>query len=399
MRRKLIAAAVVSFLAFAGLFMFFIVMVSAVLGQTIINLSNANGLSPVATACAIQSVGGSVTAPKSPQQVMAAGGPAVPPTALGQPIRSALLAGKTVWVGASDYTGTGGGASGELTPTSMAFAELSTNPSAPLSQLNFSALGNLPFNTTLAISYGPKSVVAVKEDVGAGGPGVTLGGSAAGSSSSGISAPIYGLGGLGLSPGVYPRGVDLWSYTANQLGFSGLGVIAIKLVAMGQGVAPGAVAGAGTGAICTPSPVSGALANKIITIAQSQVGYHDTGNFCTKYGPCEEWCALFATWVWGKAGVPIPSYPFTGSIYTWGLNLGLVLPSTAFPSPGDVVLYGTGPTNPSTSVHTGIVVATNPKTGLVETVEGDDNHQVMFLGWHKPVATSPDGSIYAYVEP
>ena len=42
------------------------------------------------------------------------------------------------------------------------------------------------------------------------------------------------------------------------------------------------------------------------------------GPYCNPYGPCEEWCALFATWVWRQAGIPIPSYAFTGDIYQLG---------------------------------------------------------------------------------
>ena len=52
------------------------------------------------------------------------------------------------------------------------------------------------------------------------------------------------------------------------------------------------------------------------------------------YGPCEEWCALFATWVWEQAGVPIPSYPFTGSIYDWAAANTAVLPPDGRPAAG-----------------------------------------------------------------
>ena len=44
----------------------------------------------------------------------------------------------------------------------------------------------------------------------------------------------------------------------------------------------------------------------------------------------------------GQAGVPIPSYPFTGSIFDWAAANTGVLPSTGRPVPGDAVLYGTG---------------------------------------------------------
>jgi hypothetical protein len=39
---------------------------------------------------------------------------------------------------------------------------------------------------------------------------------------------------------------------------------------------------------------------KVVKLARSQLGYHEHGANCQKYGPCEEWCSLFATWVWDK---------------------------------------------------------------------------------------------------
>src|SRR3954451_6606958 len=80
------------------------------------------------------------------------------------------------WVAASTYGGPGdpsvhgdGGAYGHLAGT-MAFAELSNNWSAPLGQLDFSALGKLPPHAKVRVSYRGRSVVALKLDVGAGGP-------------------------------------------------------------------------------------------------------------------------------------------------------------------------------------------------------------------------------------
>ena len=82
----------------------------------------------------------------------------------------------------------------------------------------------------------------------------------------------------------------------------------------------------------------------IVAAAASQIEPDpDTGYFCNPYGPCEEWCALFATWAWRQAGIPIPSYAFTGDIYHWAAAHGALLPPTATPEPGDAVLYGTGP--------------------------------------------------------
>jgi hypothetical protein len=119
------------------------------------------------------------------------------------------------------------------------------------------------------------------------------------------------------------------------------------------------------------SPSPSATASAIVSAADSQVASDpDPGDFCNPYGPCEEWCALFATWVWQQAGVPIPSLPFTGSIYGWAAANTAVLPPTASPVPGDDVLYGTGPWSTSTSLHVGVVVQTWPD-GAIVTVEGD----------------------------
>jgi hypothetical protein len=115
-------------------------------------------------------------------------------------------------------------------------------------------------------------------------------------------------------------------------------------------------------------PASG---SSIVTLAASQVaGDPETGYFCNPYGPCEAWCALFVTWVWGHEGVPIPSYPFVGTIYDWAAAHSAVLAPWARPSPGDAVLYGTGPQNVDTAVHTGIVAQVWPD-GAIDTVEGD----------------------------
>jgi hypothetical protein len=117
----------------------------------------------------------------------------------------------------------------------------------------------------------------------------------------------------------------------------------------------------------SPSPTAAA----IVSVANTQVNSDPyRGAYCNAYGPCEEWCALFATWVWERAGVPIPSFPFTGSIYSWAAGHTGVLPPTAAPVPGDAVLYGTGPSSTSTSVHVGLIMQRWPD-GAIVTIEGD----------------------------
>ncbi len=112
---------------------------------------------------------------------------------------------------------------------------------------------------------------------------------------------------------------------------------------------------------------------QIVASAASQIGPDpDTGQgpYCNPYGPCEEWCALFATWAWQTAGYGIPRYGFVGDIYNWAAAHGQDLPPSAPPEPGDAVLFGTGPQSTATSVHTGIVADVWPD-GAVVTVEGD----------------------------
>ncbi|HTZ09462.1 MAG TPA: CHAP domain-containing protein [Acidimicrobiales bacterium] len=110
-----------------------------------------------------------------------------------------------------------------------------------------------------------------------------------------------------------------------------------------------------------------------VRIAASQIGPDPDvaqGAYCNPYGPCEEWCALFATWVWQQVGVAIPRYPFTGSIDAWAAARHLAMAPTATPAPGDVVLYGTGPQNPATSQHVAIVAEVWPD-GAITTIDGD----------------------------
>jgi hypothetical protein len=130
------------------------------------------------------------------------------------------------------------------------------------------------------------------------------------------------------------------------------------------------------------------------------------GNYCNPYGPCEEWCALFATWVWETAGIPIPRYAFTGDIWGWARANGVLLPPTAVPDVGDDVLFGTGPQSTASSVHVAIVTQVWPD-GALMTVGGDSGP-----GRDGALSTALDGPflpadsasyngspIYAYAQP
>ncbi|MGH9018519.1 MAG: CHAP domain-containing protein, partial [Acidimicrobiales bacterium] len=163
-------------------------------------------------------------------------------------------------------------------------------------------------------------------------------------------------------------------------------------------------------AFSTPvDAANGAGGQRIVQIAAGQIGVDPDaaeGAFCNPYGPCEEWCALFATWAWETAGYGIPRDAFVGSVYDWGAGQGLVLPGSAVPAPGDLVLYGTGPQNAATSPHMAVVAEVWPD-GAITTVDGDSGPEptgrlaVTFNGPFLPADSAVVNGmpIYAYVRP
>jgi hypothetical protein len=159
----------------------------------------------------------------------------------------------------------------------------------------------------------------------------------------------------------------------------------------------------------SPVPAPAAVGNAVVAAATSQVGGDpdlSQGPFCNPYGPCEQWCALFSTWTWENSGIGIPSYGFVGDVYSWGAALGVDLSPQTLPTPGDAILYGTGPESASTSVHMGIVAEVWPD-GEVLTVEGDAGPgqtgqlNVVINGPFMPSDSMGYNGfpIYAYVDP
>jgi hypothetical protein len=150
------------------------------------------------------------------------------------------------------------------------------------------------------------------------------------------------------------------------------------------------------------SPGAGA-GSQIVRVAESQVGQGEAppGSGCTIYGPCEEWCSLFAAWVWQHAGVPLAGatavYGYSGSLYTWVKEHGgRVLGPTATPVPGDAVFYGSGP---GESAHVGIVVQVLPE-GEIVTVEGNYDGRVTRVGPFSPAhPVGERAPVYGYAQP
>jgi hypothetical protein len=155
-----------------------------------------------------------------------------------------------------------------------------------------------------------------------------------------------------------------------------------------------------------PPPGGGA---GIVQTAASQVGPDpnaNQGDFCNPYGPCEEWCSLFATWVWNQNGIGIPRYAFTGDVFSWGAGQGLDLGPTAIPAAGDFVMYGTGPGSASSSPHMAVVAQVWPD-GAIATVDGDagpepnGKYAVITNGPFLPADSNQYNGdpIYGYVRP
>jgi len=234
-----------------------------------------------------------------------------------------------------------------------------------------------------------RSVVAEKRDIGMGGP------------------PIDG----------HQRAIDLWTTTREALGlspdWSGLVRIAPgpkgELTAETSAISEAPEAVAETSGECSGGSVEvSGETEKIVEIAKREVGYEHTsaGWYCTKFGPCEEWCALFVTWVWKQAGVKIPSEPYSGTIYTWASEHTHAYPPTAHPQPGWAVEFGTGPRPGGESKHVAIVEKVLPN-GEIVIINGDFNGKVVRTGPCLPAnakESAPEGCeapgpIYGYASP
>lgn len=247
------------------------------------------------------------------------------------------LVGASVFGGPADAATPGSvGAGGDLRGH-VAFAELSSNWSAP-SGWDFSALGGLAMGSRLRITANGRSVIAVKRDVGRGGPPV------------------------GAPPA--PRRIDLWWETARALGLPGSwsGLVHIERT------------GGEEKALGEPSPPTcgtpgSGRGGAIVSIAREELGTREPEAW-DRYGP-DPWCARFVSWVWQRAGIDVPRIAFTGALYMWAQDGGgEALPATATPHPGDAILYGTGPSSPQTSEHVGLVEQVFPN-GEITTIEGN----------------------------
>ncbi len=183
--------------------------------------------------------------------------------------------------------------------------------------------------------------------------------------------------------------------SAHNLGVDGIaGPITMRSMGIAREVG-GGTCGQPSGGSPTPPPLSGTTRDKIVEAAKSQLGQHEWGDNCNPYGPCEAWCALFASWTWRQAGVNF-STAFSGDFYYYGTSHGTLHSGLSNPQPGDAIMFGSGPQNTSTSVHVGIIVQVL-SNGEVISIEGNYNNQVSQVGPYWPNNRSGyDGTPNAY---
>ncbi|WP_372672861.1 CHAP domain-containing protein [Amycolatopsis kentuckyensis] len=125
-----------------------------------------------------------------------------------------------------------------------------------------------------------------------------------------------------------------------------------------------------------PTKAASGRGTEIVHAARKELGTRENppGSNRNPYGPTAAWCSSFATAMWRKAGVKIPVLPFSGDVYHWGERNGHAYGKNALheAKPGDVLIFGTGPQNTSTSTHIGIVEKVDGnRVTMIEGNSGD----------------------------
>jgi hypothetical protein len=147
-------------------------------------------------------------------------------------------------------------------------------------------------------------------------------------------------------------------------------------LAQAQSSAPAATA--------TATPAGSGAGARVLAWAQSQIGQSEQppgsndGPAIATYRSAvagsaagEPWCAYFASWAAGQAGTPLgdsgQGIGWVDGIKDWAQRNGKLLPASATPQPGDLILYG--------GRHVGIVESV-AADGSLTTVEGNEGDAV-----------------------
>jgi hypothetical protein len=136
--------------------------------------------------------------------------------------------------------------------------------------------------------------------------------------------------------------------------------------------------------LTTPPPTGDSAGQQVLNVAETQVGQAEEppgsndGPQLALYRssvagaqPGQPWCAYFASWAAAQAGTPLgeegQGYGSVADVTAWAQRTGRLLPATATPSPGDLILFG--------DRHIGIVESVNAD-GSLTTVEGNYSNAV-----------------------
>jgi hypothetical protein len=115
-----------------------------------------------------------------------------------------------------------------------------------------------------------------------------------------------------------------------------------------------------------------AAAESQVGVAEQPPGSNDGPQLATYRSavagaaPGEPWCAYFASWAAQQAGAPLGAngqgLGSVSEITDWAAATGRLLPTSATPQPGDLILFG--------DRHVGLVESVN-QDGTLTTVEGN----------------------------
>lgn len=122
------------------------------------------------------------------------------------------------------------------------------------------------------------------------------------------------------------------------------------------------------------------MRNKIIEIAEKEIGYKEYSNNHTKYGEWfgvqDEWCAIFISWLANKVGILntlIPKQAYVPTMVQWFKSKELFRIRGLFPQKGDIIFFDYNLNG--TPDHVGIVEKC--ENGNIYTIEGNKSKQVM----------------------
>lgn len=123
-----------------------------------------------------------------------------------------------------------------------------------------------------------------------------------------------------------------------------------------------------------------ASADKVVAIAEKEVGYKEGANNDSKYGAWyglnhQSWCAMFVSWCFGQANLTNlinsggKGYASCSLFENWAKKNNLIVPTNTVQK-GDILLFDFY--NKGISEHTGIATGgIDPHTHLVPSVEGN----------------------------